>query len=69
MLGDKWFRIGLIGTIFAALCCFTPLAVMALGAVGLGAYVGWLDPVILPALLVFGGILIAAIIRAKQRGS
>lgn len=66
MLKDRWLKIGLIGTIVAAVCCFTPLAVLALGAIGLGAYTMWLDPVVFPALIVFCGIAIASIIRLAQ---
>ncbi len=46
-------RTGLVGSVIAALCCFTPVLVVLLGAVGLSALVGWLDYVILPALAVF----------------
>lgn len=40
----------LIGTVFVALCCFTPILVIALGALGLGAWIGHLDAVLLPAV-------------------
>jgi mercuric ion transport protein len=30
-------RTGIIGTLVAAVCCFTPLLVLVLGAVGLSA--------------------------------
>lgn len=66
MFTDKWFRIGLAGSIFAAICCFTPVAALAMGAIGLGAYVVWVDAVLFPMLLVFVGILVAAIIRQAQ---
>lgn len=46
-------RIGLIGTIVTALCCFTPVLAILLGVVGLSAALGWLDAVLLPALLFF----------------
>ena len=42
-----------VGTIVAALCCFTPFLVVLLGAVGLSALLGWLDYVLLPALAFF----------------
>lgn len=66
MLRDRWFKIGLAGTIIAAVCCFTPVAVLGLVAIGLGAYTSWLDAVLFPALIVFGGILVASMIRAVQ---
>jgi len=50
---NKLLKIGIIGTIIAAICCFTPALVILLGAVGLSAWLGWLDIVLLPALAVF----------------
>ncbi|HIK33024.1 MAG TPA: mercury resistance system transport protein MerF [Oscillatoriales cyanobacterium M4454_W2019_049] len=44
------FITSLTGTIIVALCCFTPFLVLILGAIGLGAYIGYLDYVLLPAL-------------------
>jgi mercuric ion transport protein len=46
-------KVGIAGTIIAALCCFTPILVVLLGAVGLAAALGWLDLVLLPALIAF----------------
>lgn len=51
---------GIAGTVVAALCCFTPILVVLFGAVGLSALVGWLDYVLIPALVVFLGITIYA---------
>lgn len=50
---DRLLKIGIIGTVIAALCCFTPVLVILFGAVGLSALVGYLDLVLLPALAVF----------------
>ena len=58
---------GVIGTAIAALCCFTPLLVVGLGAVGLSAALGWLDYVLLPALVFFIALTIYAIYR-RQKG-
>jgi mercuric ion transport protein len=49
-------KTGVIGTIIAALCCFTPVLAALLSAVGLSAIIGWLDFVLLPALLIFSAI-------------
>jgi mercuric ion transport protein len=49
-------RVGICGTAVAALCCFTPVLVVLLGAVGLSAVIGWLDYVLLPALVLFVGL-------------
>lgn len=43
-------RIGVSGSVVAALCCFVPLLVILLGSVGLSAWVGYLDYVLLPEL-------------------
>lgn len=53
MRGVRLFRIGAVGSVFFALCCFTPLLVVVLGAIGLSAWLGWLDYVLLPGLLLF----------------
>jgi len=46
-------KTGIIGTAIAALCCFTPALVILFGALGLSAWVGHLDDVLLPALIFF----------------
>lgn len=60
---------GVIGTIVAALCCFTPLLVVVLAALGLSAWLGWLDIVLLPALGVFLCITVYALLRLARRRS
>lgn len=52
----KVLATGVIGTVVAAVCCFTPVLVVGLGAAGLAAWLGWIDYVLLPALAVFLGI-------------
>jgi len=49
-------RTGVIGSIVAAVCCFTPVLVLLLGALGLSAWLGWIDYVLLPALAIFLGM-------------
>lgn len=68
-MNKKLFTTGLIGTVIAALCCFTPILVVLLGAVGLSSIVGWLDYVLLPALAIFVAITLYAIFtgRAKHK--
>lgn len=36
----KLLGIGIVGTVIAALCCFTPVLVVLLGIVGLSAVLG-----------------------------
>jgi hypothetical protein len=58
---------GIIGTVVTLVCCFTPVLLILLGAVGLGAFTGYLDFILLPVLAVFTGLTIYAI--AKQKNS
>jgi mercuric ion transport protein len=53
MPNSKLLKIGITGSIIAAICCFTPFLVVLLGALGLSAWLGWLDIVLLPALVIF----------------
>ena len=48
----KGFYAALAGTLVVAFCCFTPLLVVLLGAVGLSAFTPYLDYVLLPSLAV-----------------
>jgi mercuric ion transport protein len=52
-VNDRLLKIGIIGRVIAALCCFTPILVVLFGVVGLSAVVGYIDYVLLPALGVF----------------
>jgi len=61
-------KTGVIGTVIAAICCFTPVLVIGLGVVGLSAWLGWLDYVLLPTLAVFVGITAYGLWR-RQRAS
>ena len=60
---------GIVGTIVATLCCFTPVLVILFGAVGLSAIVGYLDIVLLPALGIFIGITIYALWRKTRHST
>jgi mercuric ion transport protein len=67
-MNDKsLLKVGVIGTIIAALCCFTPVLVVLFGVVALSAVVGYLDYVLLPALAVFVLITIYAVIRLARK--
>lgn len=57
------FIAALVGTGVVALCCFTPVLVILLAAVGLAAFTPYLDWVLLPALL----ILIVITIRSYRK--
>ena len=66
MVPRRLLRIGSIGALIAALCCFTPLLVVTLGAIGLGAVVGYLDLVLLPVLALCIGIVLYALYRMRR---
>ncbi len=60
---QRRFYATLAGTVAVALCCFTPVLVIALGAVGLGALTPYLDYVLLPALAV---LIIVTVLSYKS---
>ncbi|MEQ8398279.1 mercury resistance system transport protein MerF [Thalassobaculum sp.] len=64
--GGNLLRTGVIGTVIVALCCFTPVLVILLGAVGLSALTGYLDLVLIPALGFF--ILLTAYALYRRSG-
>ena len=59
-------RVGVIGGVITALCCFTPVLVVLLGAIGLSVWVGSLDYVLLPALMIFVGITVYALFKREK---
>ncbi|KNX40044.1 hypothetical protein ROE7235_03569 [Roseibaca ekhonensis] len=63
----KLIATGIVGTVIVALCCFTPILVVLLGAVGLSAWLGWLDYVLLPALAFFVVLTVYAVWRRQRR--
>ncbi|OGB09541.1 MAG: hypothetical protein A3E79_10585 [Burkholderiales bacterium RIFCSPHIGHO2_12_FULL_61_11] len=63
---SKLLKLGIGGTIIVALCCFTPILVILIGAVGLGALAGYLDYVLFPALALFVGITIYALQKRRR---
>jgi mercuric ion transport protein len=63
----RWLRIGIGGSTVAAICCFTPALAVVLGAIGLSAWLLWLDYVLLPALVVFLGITAYALVQRRNR--
>jgi mercuric ion transport protein len=59
-------KTGAAGAVIAAVCCATPILVIALGAVGLSALTGYLDYVLLPALGLCLGLLAYGLYRQRQ---
>jgi len=56
---------GIVGTVIASLCCFTPVLVVLFSIVGLSRWLGYLDYFLIPALAFFIGLTIYAIFRIK----
>ncbi len=56
-------RLGIAGSMIAAVCCFTPILVIVLSAMGLGWVAGYLDVVLLSALAVSLGLIAYALWR------
>jgi len=59
---DWWFALGVIGAALTCLACLTPVAVLVLGAIGLGAWAGRLDVVLFLLLL---GFVVLAVYRYR----
>ncbi len=59
-------KTGIIGTAIVALCCFTPVLVILFGAIGLAAWVGHLDTVLMPALAFFLILTIYAFLKKDK---
>ena len=65
MTDRKLLCTGTAGTVITALCCFTPLLVVVLGAAGLSAWLGWIDYVLFPAMAGFIAITGYAIYKGR----
>lgn len=66
----KFMGIGGVGAGIAALCCFTPVLVLSMGALGLSALVGWwLDLILFPTLGFFLILLGYGLYLRWRRGS
>jgi len=68
MKSSTLLKTGITGVVISALCCFTPVLVMLLGIVGVSAWVGYLDYVLIPALLFFLGLTMFAL-KKKDNAS
>ena len=69
MSNSGLLKIGITGTVVAALCCFTPVLVLLFGALGVSALVGILDFVLLPALGFFVALTVYALWKRRQSPS
>ena len=62
-------KTGIAASVVAALCCATPILVILFGVLGLSAWVGWLDYVLIPALVVSIGIAAYALHRRRDEAA
>lgn len=62
----NWLKVGFVGTIVTSLCCFTPLLVITLGAIGLAALTPSLDSVLIPILVLFICMTLYGLWRKKN---
>jgi mercuric ion transport protein len=56
---------GTIGAVLAAICCMTPVLVVMFGAVGLTAWLGKADYVLIPALVLCLALVVFGIYRRR----
>ena len=61
----RLLKVGIAGTVLTAVCCFTPLLVWLLAALGLSAALAWLDYLLLPLLAFFLGLTATAWLRGR----
>jgi mercuric ion transport protein len=66
MLPKNALIASLVGTVVVALCCFTPVLVILLSALGLAAWVGHLDAVLLPLLAIMVALTVVAYRRHRR---
>lgn len=65
----RLLRNGIIGSVIAALCCFTPVLVIMLGFAGLSAIIGGLDYFLFPLMFTSMGMIgFALYIRSGRQG-
>lgn len=59
-------KTGIAGSTIAAICCFTPVLVVLFGALGVSAWLGWIDYVLFPALVLFLGMTAYGLWRRQR---
>lgn len=51
MDNSRLLKFGLLSSVVVALCCFTPLLVLLFTILGLGAWIGVIDIVLIPVFI------------------
>ncbi len=65
-ISKKGMFAALTGTVLVALCCFTPILMVLMGAVGLSAFTPHLDLALLPALVIMIVLSIVSYLRWRK---
>jgi|TARA_B110000967_G_scaffold106498_1_gene109199 mercuric ion transport protein len=65
----KILKIGIIGMLITAVCCFTPLLVIIFTSLGIATWLGYTDYILLPLLTMFVGIILWGIILSKKKAN
>ena len=66
MTRTRLLATGIMGFLVSMLGCMTPVLVGLLAVLGVSGSMGWLDYVLLPAMAVFAGLTVYALIRRKR---
>lgn len=69
MWRDRWLVLGFIGAVLSCPACLTPAALLALGAIGVGAWTGHLDAVLLVLLMGFVALVVYRYRAARRTTS
>ena len=69
MAPNRLLATGITGFVLSMLGCVTPALVAQLAAVGVSGSMGWLDYVLLPAMAVFAGLTIYAVVCRRRRAN
>jgi len=67
--GMDVLKVGIFGTIVAAICCFTPALVILLSAIGLSWLIGALDIILIPAFVFFLAMTVYALWKRSRQQS
>jgi len=59
-------KTGVTGAVILALCCFTPVLVVLFATLGLGAFIGYLDYILLPSLGFFILLTLYALMKQNK---
>ena len=65
-ISKKGMLTALAGTVLVAVCCFTPILLVLLGAVGLSSFTPYLDLVLLPALGIMIVLTVVSYLRWRK---